>query len=177
SITYSPRCPHRSSANVILPQRRRQAMTEITMVEAVNLALAKAMAEDNRVLVLGEDVAADGGVFRATVGLLERFGSGRVRDTPLAETAIAGISVGLAAQDFRPVAEIQFTGFIYPAIDQLVNQASRLRTRTRGRLTCPMVVRSPSGGGFMGMAHPSAPPETSWPHVQAVSFQYEYSVS
>ena len=135
------------------------------MVEAVNLALAKAMAEDNRVLVLGEDVAADGGVFRATVGLLERFGSGRVRDTPLAETAIAGISVGLAAQDFRPVAEIQFTGFIYPAIDQLVNQASRLRNRTRGRLSCPMVLRSPCGGGIHAPEHHSESPEAMFAHI------------
>jgi 2-oxoisovalerate dehydrogenase E1 component subunit beta len=140
-------------------------VTEITMVEAVNLALAKAMAEDDRVLVLGEDVAADGGVFRATVGLLERFGSGRVRDTPLAETAIAGISVGLAAQDFRPVAEIQFTGFIYPAIDQLVNQASRLRNRTRGRLSCPMVLRSPCGGGIRAPEHHSESPEAMFAHI------------
>ena len=115
-------------------------MPEINLVQAVNLALARAMAEDANVLVLGEDVAAEGGVFRATDGLLKRFGPDRVLDTPLAENAIAGLSVGLAAQGFRPVAEIQFTGFIYPAIDQLVNHASRLRTRTRGRLSCPMVV-------------------------------------
>ena len=123
-------------------------MPEINLVQAVNLALAHAMAEDANVLVLGEDVAAEGGVFRATDGLLKRFGPDRVLDTPLAENAIAGLSVGLAAQGFRPVAEIQFTGFIYPAIDQLVNHASRLRTRTRGRLSCPMVVRSPAGGGI-----------------------------
>jgi 2-oxoisovalerate dehydrogenase E1 component beta subunit len=140
-------------------------VTEMTMVEAVNLALAKAMAEDDRVLLLGEDVAADGGVFRATVGLLERFGSDRVRDTPLAETAIAGISVGLAAQDFRPVAEIQFTGFIYPAIDQMVNQASRLRNRTRGRLSCPMVLRSPCGGGIRAPEHHSESPEAMFAHI------------
>jgi 2-oxoisovalerate dehydrogenase E1 component beta subunit len=140
-------------------------VTEMTMVEAVNLALAKAMAEDERVLVLGEDIAADGGVFRATVGLLERFGSDRVRDTPLAETAIAGISVGLATQDFRPVAEIQFTGFIYPAIDQMVNQASRLRNRTRGRLSCPMVLRSPCGGGIRAPEHHSESPEAMFAHI------------
>ena len=116
-------------------------MPEINLVQAVNLALARAMAEDANVLVLGEDVAAEGGVFRATDGLLKRFGPDRVLDTPLAENAIAGLSVGLAAQGLRPVAEIQFTGFIYPAIDQLVNHASRLRARTRGRLSCPMVVR------------------------------------
>src|SRR5499427_2362026 len=116
-------------------------MPEITLVQAVNLALARAMAEDASVLVVGEDVGAEGGVFRATEGLLQRFGAERVLDTPLAEGVIAGLSVGLAAQGFRPVAEIQFTGFIYPTIDQLANHAARLRTRTRGRLSCPMVVR------------------------------------
>jgi len=140
-------------------------MPEINLVQAVNLALARAMAEDANVLVLGEDVAAEGGVFRATDGLLTRFGSDRVFDTPLAENAIAGLSVGLAAQGFRPVAEIQFTGFIYPAIDQLVNHASRLRTRTRGRLTCPLVVRSPAGAGIRAIEHHSESPEAMFAHV------------
>jgi pyruvate dehydrogenase E1 component beta subunit len=140
-------------------------MAEINLVQAVNLALARAMAEDNKVLVLGEDVAAEGGVFRATDGLLTRFGGDRIFDTPLAENAIAGLSVGLAAQGFRPVAEIQFTGFIYPAIDQLVNHASRLRTRTRGRLTCPMVVRSPAGGGIRAIEHHSESPEAMFAHI------------
>ena len=140
-------------------------MPEINLVQAVNLALARAMAEDANVLVLGEDVAAEGGVFRATDGLLKRFGADRVLDTPLAENAIAGLSVGLAAQGFRPVAEIQFTGFIYPAIDQLVNHASRLRTRTRGRLSCPMVVRSPAGGGIRAIEHHSESPEAMFAHV------------
>ena len=140
-------------------------MPEINLVQAVNLALARAMAEDPSVLVLGEDVAAEGGVFRATDGLLTRFGADRVLDTPLAENAIAGMSVGLAAQGFRPVAEIQFTGFIYPAIDQLVNHASRLRTRTRGRLTCPMVVRSPAGGGIRAIEHHSESPEAMFAHI------------
>jgi len=140
-------------------------MAEINLVQAVNLALARAMAEDNKVLVLGEDVAAEGGVFRATAGLLTRFGGDRIFDTPLAENAIAGLSVGLAAQGFRPVAEIQFTGFIYPAIDQLVNHASRLRTRTRGRLTCPMVVRSPAGGGIRAIEHHSESPEAMFAHI------------
>jgi len=141
------------------------AVPEINLVQAVNLALARAMAEDANVLVLGEDVAAEGGVFRATDGLLKRFGADRVLDTPLAENAIAGLSVGLAAQGFRPVAEIQFTGFIYPAIDQLVNHASRLRTRTRGRLTCPMVVRSPAGGGIRAIEHHSESPEAMFAHI------------
>ncbi len=140
-------------------------MPEITLVQAVNLALARAMEEDPAVLVLGEDVAAEGGVFRATDGLLKRFGPDRVFDTPLAEGAIAGMSVGLAAQGFRPVAEIQFTGFIYPAIDQLVSHASRLRTRTRGRLTCPMVVRSPCGGGIRAIEHHSESPEAMFAQI------------
>ncbi len=140
-------------------------MTEINLVQAVNLALARAMAEDERVLILGEDVGADGGVFRATDGLLRRFGAERVFDTPLAEAAIAGVSIGLATQGFRPVAEIQFTGFIYPAIDQLANHASRLRTRTRGRLTCPLVLRSPGGGGIHAVEHHSESPEAMFAHI------------
>ena len=96
---------------------------------------------------------------------MKRFGADRVLDTPLAENAIAGMSVGLAAQGFRPVAEIQFTGFIYPAIDQLVNHASRLRTRTRGRLSCPMVMRSPSGGGIRAIEHHSESPEAMFAHI------------
>ncbi|HVO15783.1 MAG TPA: alpha-ketoacid dehydrogenase subunit beta, partial [Alphaproteobacteria bacterium] len=110
-------------------------------------------------------VGVDGGVFRATDGLLARFGAERVFDTPLAEGAIAGVSVGLAAQGFRPVAEIQFTGFIYPALDQMLNHASRLRTRTRGRLTCPMVLRSPCGGGIRAVEHHSESPEALFAHI------------
>ncbi len=139
--------------------------SEISLVQAINLALARAMQEDGRVLVLGEDVGADGGVFRATDGLLQRFGAERVFDTPLAEAAIAGISVGLAAQGFRPVTEIQFSGFIYPAIDQLANHASRLRTRTRGRLTCPMVLRAPCGGGIRATEHHSESNEAMFAHI------------
>jgi 2-oxoisovalerate dehydrogenase E1 component beta subunit len=140
-------------------------MPEITLVEAVNLALARAMSEDSQVLVLGEDVGADGGVFRATHGLLSKFGPSRVRDTPLAEAAIAGISVGLAAQGFRPVAEIQFDGFMLPTIDQMANHASRLRVRTRGRLTCPMVLRAPYGGGIHAPEHHSDSVEAYFAHI------------
>jgi pyruvate dehydrogenase E1 component beta subunit len=140
-------------------------MSEMTMVEAVRTALARALAEDPSVVVLGEDVGRDGGVFRATDGLLERFGPQRVRDTPLAELMIAGLSVGAAAQGLRPVAEIQFMGFIYPAIDQLVNHASRLRTRTRGRLTCPMVLRAPYGGGIRAPEHHSESTEAMIAHI------------
>lgn len=140
-------------------------MPEVTLVEAVNLALARALEEDPTVVLLGEDIGTNGGVFRATVGLQARFGAGRVRDTPIAELAIAGISVGLAAQGFRPVAEIQFTGFIYPTLDQMINHASRLRNRTRGRLSCPMVLRSPYGGGIRAPEHHSESPEAIFAHT------------
>ncbi len=140
-------------------------MAEHNLLEAVNLALKRAMAEDPRVLVLGEDVGVDGGVFRATDGLLQAYGGNRVFDTPLAETVIAGVAIGLAAQAFRPVAEIQFMGFIYPAIDQLVNHASRLRNRTRGRLSCPMVLRAPYGGGIHAPEHHSESTEAMLAHV------------
>lgn len=140
-------------------------MPDSTLVEAINLALARAMAEDPTVVVLGEDVGVDGGVFRATDGLLQRFGPERVLDTPLAELVIAGLSVGLAAQGFRPVAEIQFTGFIYPTIDPLINHATRLRTRTRGRLSCPLVLRSPCGGGIRAVEHHSESPEALFAHI------------
>ena len=140
-------------------------MSETTMVQAIGLALAHAMSEDERVIILGEDVGPDGGVFRATEGLYTRFGAERVRDTPLAEAGIAGISVGLAAAGFRPVAEIQFTGFIYPVIDQIANHASRFRTRTHGRLRCPMIVRSPCGGGIHAPEHHSESPEAMFTNI------------
>jgi 2-oxoisovalerate dehydrogenase E1 component beta subunit len=140
-------------------------MNEITLVEAVTQALAHELAADPTVVVLGEDVGANGGVFRATAGLLERFGAERVLDTPLAEGLIAGMSVGLAAQGMRPVAEIQFMGFIYPAIDQMVSHASRLRNRTRGRLSCPMVLRAPFGGGIHAPEHHSESTETMFAHI------------
>jgi pyruvate dehydrogenase E1 component beta subunit len=140
-------------------------VTEANLVQAVNLALKRAMADDPRVVVLGEDVGVDGGVFRATEGLLQQFGPDRVIDTPLAEAAIAGLSIGLAAQGFRPVAEIQFTGFAYACIDQVLNHASRLRARTRGRLTCPMVLRSPAGGGIKAVEHHSESPEAMFAHI------------
>ena len=139
-------------------------MSEVTMVGAITMALSRAMTDDERVLVLGEDVAKNGGVFRATEGLIDRFGEGRVMDTPLAETVIAGMSVGLAAQGFRPVAEFQFMGFIYPALDQLICHASRLRNRTRGRLSCPLVFRSPMGAGIHAPEHHSESTEAMFAH-------------
>jgi 2-oxoisovalerate dehydrogenase E1 component beta subunit len=143
-------------------------MSEISLVEAVRLALNRAMTEDATVLVLGEDVGINGGVFRATDGLFKQFGEQRVIDTPLAEASIAGISIGLAAQGFKPVAEIQFTGFAYACIDQIVNHAARLRSRTRGRLTCPMVLRSPAGGGIKAVEHHSESPEAMFVHIPGV---------
>lgn len=140
-------------------------MTEITLVEAVNLALARAMGEDKDVLLLGEDIGVNGGVFRATNGLQARFGRERVIDTPLAEGGIAGVAVGMAAMGLKPVAEIQFSGFIYPAIDQIINHASRMRNRTRGRLTCPMVLRSPCGAGIHAPEHHSESPEAMFAHM------------
>ena len=140
-------------------------MAECTLVEAVNLALHRAMSEDENVVVLGEDVGVDGGVFRATSGLLEAFGDERVLDTPLAETLIAGAAVGMAAQGLRPVAEIQFMGFIYSTIDHILNHASRLRNRTRGRLSCPMVLRAPYGGGIGAPEHHSESTEALFAHI------------
>lgn len=134
-------------------------MAELTLVQALATALAHEMAADERVVVLGEDVARSGGVFRATDGLVERFGADRVIDTPLAETVIAGLGVGLAIQGMRPVVEIQFAGFMYSALDQMLNHASRMRNRTRGRLSCPMVMRAPCGGGIKPPEHHSDTPE------------------
>ncbi len=140
-------------------------MAELNLVEAVNKALAFEMERDPAVLVLGEDVGVNGGVFRATVGLQERFGAARVLDTPLAETAIAGTAIGMAAMGLKPVAEIQFSGFIYPTIDHIVNHASRLRNRTRGRMSCPLVLRAPSGGGIHAPEHHSENPEALFAHM------------
>jgi pyruvate dehydrogenase E1 component beta subunit len=140
-------------------------MSEMSLVQAVNTALHRAMVEDERVLVLGQDVGVNGGVFRATDGLLRRFGPQRVFDTPLAEAATAGLAIGLAAQGFRPVVEIQFSGFAYSCIDQMLNHASRLRARTRGRLTCPMVLRMPAGGGIRAVEHHSESPEAMFAHI------------
>jgi len=140
-------------------------MPELTLVEAVRAALGRAMGEDERVVLFGEDIGIDGGVFRATDGLYQRFGSARVRDTPLSEVLIAGLAVGLAAQGMRPVAEVQFMGFLYPTIDQLANHASRLRTRTRGRLSCPMVLRAPFGGGIHAPEHHSESAESMLAHI------------
>lgn len=140
-------------------------MAEITLVEAINQALAYELEHDKNVVVLGEDVGANGGVFRATDGLLKRFGPERVLDTPLAEAMIAGMSIGMAAQGLKPVAEFQFDGFMYPGFNQIINHAARLRNRTRGRLTCPLVYRAPYGGGIHAPEHHSEGNETFFAHI------------
>jgi pyruvate dehydrogenase E1 component beta subunit len=123
-------------------------MAQLNMVQAINLALRQEMERDKRIVILGEDVGRDGGIFRVTEGLQERFGDERVIDTPLSESAIVGAAIGMAAYGLRPVAEIQFMGFAYSAFDQLFTHAARLRSRSRGRFTCPLLVRTPYGGGI-----------------------------
>lgn len=140
-------------------------MPDLSLLQAINLALHRAMKDDPTVLVLGEDIGINGGVFRATDGLFRLYGESRVLDTPLAEAGITGVAIGLAAQGLRPVLEIQFTGFAYACIDQLLNHASRLRRRTRGRITCPMVLRSPAGGGIHAVEHHSESPEAMFAHI------------
>ncbi|QSW97718.1 alpha-ketoacid dehydrogenase subunit beta [Haloterrigena alkaliphila] len=136
-----------------------------TIVEAVNDALHEEMTNDDRTLVFGQDVAESGGVFRATDGLKEEFGGERVLDTPLSEIAIVGSAVGLATHGFRPIAEIQFSGFLPPAFDQLVTNASRIRWRTRGELSAPMVVRTPYGAGVRALEHHSESLEAAYGHI------------
>lgn len=140
-------------------------MANLTLVQAINLALVQEMEADKRVVVLGEDVGKNGGVFRVTEGLQERFGADRVVDTPLAESGIMGSSIGLAVGGMRPVCEIQFEGFLGPAYDQLVNHAARYRTRSRGAVTVPMVVRVPVGGGIHAPELHSDSPEAIYAHT------------
>ncbi len=140
-------------------------MSAITLIEAVNQALAYELSHDPNVLLLGEDIGKNGGVFRATVNLQKKFGDKRVIDTPLAENMIAGLSIGIATQGLRPVFEMQFMGFIYPALDQMLSHAARFRNRTRGRLTCPLVLRAPFGGGIRAPEHHSESTEALFAHI------------
>jgi len=135
------------------------------MVQALNLALHQEMEKDDRVILLGEDVGVDGGVFRVTDGLIDAFGESRVLDTPLAESAIAGMSIGMAVNGLRPVCEIQFSGFAYHCFHQIENHASRLRWRSRGNFTVPMVLRAPYGGGVRALEHHSESREAYWAHT------------
>ncbi|PSQ11527.1 alpha-ketoacid dehydrogenase subunit beta [Halobacteriales archaeon QS_5_70_15] len=143
---------------------QEQQTENLTLVQAVRDGLHGEMERDEDVIVLGEDVGRNGGVFRATQGLYEEFGEDRVIDTPLAESGIVGTSIGMAAYGLRPVPEIQFMGFIYPAFDQIVSHAARLRTRSRGRFTCPLVVRAPYGGGIRAPEHHSESKEAFFVH-------------
>lgn len=140
-------------------------MTQMNMVQAINSALRGEMERDSSIVVLGEDVGVDGGVFRVTEGLIDRFGPGRVIDTPLSESCIVGAAVGMALNGLRPVAEIQFMGFSYLALDQIINHAARIRNRSRGRLHVPMVVRMPYGGGIKALEHHSESTEALYTQV------------
>jgi pyruvate dehydrogenase E1 component beta subunit len=143
-------------------------MAKLNMVEAINLALREEMERDSRVVVLGEDVGKEGGVFRVTDGLQERFGTDRVVDTPLAESGIVGTAFGMAVYGLHPIAEIQFEGFLYPCLDQINNHISRIRNRSRGRFTCPMVIRTPYGGGIHAPEHHSDSPEAILAHIPGI---------
>jgi pyruvate dehydrogenase E1 component beta subunit len=138
------------------------------MVEAINLALREEMERDNRVVVLGEDVGREGGVFRVTDGLQEKFGPDRIVDTPLAESGIVGTAMGMAVYGLRPVAEIQFDGFLYPCLDQITNHIGRIRNRSRGKFTCPLVIRVPYGGGIHAPEHHSESPEAILAHMPGI---------
>jgi pyruvate dehydrogenase E1 component beta subunit len=144
------------------------ATANLTMVQAINQALDLALGRDQRVLVFGEDVGAMGGVFRASDGLQRRYGAERVFDTPLAESGIVGVAVGLALAGLRPVAEVQFAGFLYPALDQVLSHVGRYRHRTRGRFSVPLVVRAPYGGGVHTPEQHADSPEAILAHTPGV---------
>jgi pyruvate dehydrogenase E1 component subunit beta len=143
-------------------------MAKMTMVQALNLALRQEMEKDDRVVVLGEDVGVDGGVFRITDGLIDQFGDNRSVDTPLAESAIVGMSIGMAIYGLRPVCEIQFSGFSYHNFHQIENHASRYRWRSQGRYHVPMVLRAPYSGGVRALEHHSESRETYYAHTPGI---------
>ena len=143
-------------------------MPKLNMVQAINLALKEEMQRDNSVVMLGEDVGRDGGVFRTTEGLYEAFGAERVIDTPLSESGIIGAAVGMAVYGLKPVAEIQFMGFIYAAIDQIFSHAARIRYRSRGRYTCPVVIRTPFGAGVKALELHSESTEAFFCHMPGI---------
>jgi len=140
-------------------------MAKMNMVQALNLALKQEMEKDDGVIILGQDVGPDGGVFRVTDGLFDHFGKERIIDTPLAESAIVGMSIGMAVYGLKPVCEIQFSGFAYENFHQIENHAARFRWRTQGRLTVPMVLRAPYGGGVRALEHHSESREAYWAHT------------
>jgi pyruvate dehydrogenase E1 component beta subunit len=140
-------------------------MAKLNIVQTVNLTLLQEMEHNPNVIVLGEDVGKNGGVFRATEGLQQKFGENRVVDTPLSESGIVGVAIGMAVYGMVPVAEIQFMGFIYAAMEQLISHAARIRTRSRGRFSCPLVVRAPYGGGIHAPEHHSESTEALFVHI------------
>src|SRR5450756_1968424 len=140
-------------------------MAPTTLAKAVNMGLRKAMEDDPKVLVMGEDVGKLGGVFRVTDGLQKDFGEARVIDTPLAESGIVGTAIGLALRGYRPVCEIQFDGFVFPAFDQITTQLAKMHYRTRGKLSLPVVIRIPYGGGIGAVEHHSESPEVLFAHT------------
>jgi pyruvate dehydrogenase E1 component beta subunit len=143
-------------------------MPKLNMVQAINLALKEEMHRDDSIVLLGEDVGRDGGVFRVTEGLYKEFGPERLIDTPLSESGIIGTAIGMAAYGLRPVAEIQFMGFIYSAIDQIFSHAARIRYRSRGRYTCPLVIRTPYGAGVKALEHHSESTEALFCHMPGI---------
>jgi pyruvate dehydrogenase E1 component beta subunit len=143
-------------------------MAKMTMVQAINLALRQEMEKDDKVMVLGEDVGVDGGVFRVTDGLIDKFGAQRVIDTPLAESGIVGMSIGMAVYGLRPVCEIQFSGFSYQNFHQIENHAARLRWRSQGRFHVPMVLRTPYSGGVRALEHHSESREAYYAHTPGI---------
>ncbi len=150
-------------------------MAQLNLVQAITHTLGLEMARDSRVVLLGEDVGKRGGVFLASQGLFDRYGPDRVIDTPLSEAAIVGAAVGMAAHGLRPVAEVQFSDYIYPGFDQLVSQAAKLRYRSGGQFFAPMVVRLPAGGGVKGGHHHSQNPETHFVHTPGLKVVYPSS--
>ena len=143
-------------------------MAKLNMVEALNLALREELERDSRVIIFGEDVGKEGGVFRVTDGLQKKFGPDRVIDTPLAELAISATALGMAIYGLRPIGEIQFEGFLYPCLDQIINHIGRMRNRSRGRFTCPLVIRAPYGGGIHAPEHHSDSPEALLAHTPGI---------
>ena len=140
-------------------------MAKINIIDAINQALKQEMKRDKNIILIGEDIGEDGGVFRVTDGLAKIYGNNRVIDSPLAEAGIVGTALGMSIVGLKPVCEIQFEGFIYPAFDQIVNHVARMRNRSRGKFTCPMVIRCPIGGGIKALEHHSDSPESYFVHT------------
>lgn len=160
-----PRCRRTLCASV---RKRGIELTQMTMIEAIRSAHDNAMAADERVVVFGEDVGFFGGVFRCTAGLQEKYGKSRCFDTPINESGIVGTAIGMAAYGLRPCIEIQFADYVYPAYDQIVSEAARLRHRSGGDFTCPIVIRMPTGGGIFGGQTHSQSPEALFTHVSGL---------